>query len=36
MANTISQIPFKETPEQAKKLAEIIAAHKHVYLPPEV
>ena len=28
MANTISQIPFKETPEQAKKLAEIIAAHK--------
>ena len=28
MANTISQITFKETPEQAKKLAEIIAAHK--------
>ena len=28
MANTISQIPFKETPEQAKKLAEIIAADK--------
>ena len=28
MANTISQIPFKETPEQAKKLAEIIADHK--------
>ncbi len=28
MANTISQIPFKETPEQAKKLEEVIAAHK--------
>ncbi len=28
MANTISPIAFKDTPEQAKKLDEIIAAHK--------
>lgn len=28
MANTISPVPFKETPEQAKKLSEIIASHK--------
>ncbi len=28
MANTISTVPFKETPEQAKQLQEIIAAHK--------
>lgn len=28
MANTISSVPFKETEEQAKKLAQIIAEHK--------
>lgn len=29
MANTISTVPFKETEEQAKKLAQIIADHKN-------